>query len=458
MSAALAALVGALAAAPSRPAQEAASLPEAVAAIDGRPIELERFARFVLDENERSGAGAEALEQLLQERLTEAEARRRGIRVSEAELDERAAQIDRGLREQSQGRLGLEDHLASLRLDRAEFRALLRKSIACERMMAADFGLPAGAPLPAEKQSLWFEELKARARVRTEGLAAGAAAQWDEGVISGAEWALKLFRSLPAAEADRLFEDFVGVELLLAEGQAQGLEVTAQRVAREVEERSRLLREKLAAEGLPNDGIDYLGTLKARGDDPDRVTNGDRFRAEILLKDLARRRHGQDGFRRFYDQRKADFDRAFGRRARVSTIFLKASQQKSAGVLRTWTEASAELESLRRRIESDGAPLSEGFSSQARLRSEHESAARGGDLGFLSAAGLEKLGLPASLLDEKPGSLVGPIVTADGVHLLHAGESRSAAPFEEIAAEVEKAARRQLLQDLRKEHKVERRI
>jgi parvulin-like peptidyl-prolyl isomerase len=431
-----------------------------VATIDGRAIPADRFARFVLVEREHSSAGAEALQQLVQERLVEREARRRGIRVTEQDVDLRARQIEEGLRAQSQGRQGLDDHLAGLKISRDAFRVLLHKSIACERMMAADFGLPAGALVPPEKQSLWFRDLESRASVTKEGLPAGVAATVEGQAIARTAWALKIFEGLPPAEGDKLFEDFIAVDLLLTEGAKEGIEVGPEQIRREIEERSRLVREMLTGEGLPSEGVDYLSTLKARGEDPAALLEGERFRAEIVLKELARRRFGEDGFRAFYEERRAVFDQAFGRRVRVATLFLKAAQQKSAKVARTWTEASEELEALKVRVlaESAGRTVAETFASLAKLRSEHESAARGGDLGLLSQAQLEKRGLPPSLLDVPPGTLEGPIVTADGVHLFFVVEARAASPFEEIVGEVEKSARREVVKRLRDACKVERKI
>ncbi len=429
-----------------------------VAVIAGREIEADRFARFVLDEKEHDGAGAEALDQLVQERLVDHEARRRGVRVADADVTARLTELDRGLREQSGGKSGLDEQLAAMKVDRAAFQALLKKSIACERMMAADYALPAGRPVPPEKQSLWFQELRLRDGVRTADLPEGVAAEVGGETIGRTEWGLKLFQTIGTQESDKLFDEFVGVELLLAEGKTLGLEVTAERIAREIEERSQLLRDKLASEGLKSDGVDYRSTLKARGEELDVVTRTDRFRAEILLKDLARARFGQDGFRAFFEERRAEFDRAFGRRVRLSTIFLKAAPQKSAKVLRTWGEASGELDLLKRRLASGSAPLPETFASLARLRSEDESAIRGGDLGFLSLAELEKRSLATTLLDQAQGELVGPVVGTEGVHLLLVTEKRGASPFDEIVGEVEKSARRELLKRLRADKKVERRI
>ncbi len=429
-----------------------------VGTIGDTPISEERFAQFVLAEQGRSGSAAEALDHLIQERLVAIEAHRRGIIVTEADIEARIAALDQGLRDHSRGASGIEEQLAAMKIDLATFRTLLRKSIAAERMMCVDYGLKSGSEVPPEKQSLWFQELKSREAVHLDGLPEGVAATIGEERIAATDWGLELFRSLKEADGNQLFEEFVGIQLLLAEGKARGLTVTSEHIAHEVQERSAQLVAKLRAEGMATEGVDYLGTLEARGDDPKQVVASDRFRAAILLKELARQRYGADGWRHYYDDHRADFDRAFGRRVHIATLFLRASQQKSAKIPRTWESATDELDQMKRRALTGDAPLTEAFATLARLRSEHASASRGGDLGFLSAPQLEQLHLSTSALDEKGGALLGPLVTPEGVHLLLVLEQRAASPFEEIVTEVEQAARRELIQQLRAAVKVERKI
>lgn len=434
-----------------------------IGTLDGQALASARFAEFVLAEQGKSGAGLEALDHLVQAQLVALEATRRGILVTERDLDDRVAALDQQLKQSSDGKLSIADQLAAMNLDASAFRTLLRQSIACERMMGADYGLRSDAEIPREKQSLWFQELKGRYGVRTEQLPAGAAAVLlEEGqgerVVSRVEWGLELFRALAPADADRLFDEYIGIELLLGAAKQARLEVTPEHVAREVQERTKQLAAKLKAAGMAADDVDYLATLRARGDDPDAVLASDRFRAEILLKELARQRYGADGWKRFYADHKADFDREFGRRVRVSTIHLRADAKAGGPAGRTLAEATAALEGVKQRAQAGDVPVAEAFASFARLRSEHESAARGGDLGFLAAEELERAGLPSALLDEKQGALVGPLPTLSGAHLLRVTEQRAASPFEEVVGEVEKAARRQLLQELRKAAKVERKI
>jgi len=443
----LVACMVAVAAAPSREQE--------IGTIDGRPIAVDSFARFVLSEQE-AGAATDALDHLIQERIVELESRRRGIVVTDGDVAARLAELEQRARKESQGKVGLDEQLAATKVDRAEFQRLMRKMIACERMMAADFGTR--EEVTPAKQSLWFQEQRARAGVRTEKLPDGVAAVvGEEEQIATVDWALMLFRRLPEADAAKLFDEYVGIDLLFAAAKAKGLVVTPQHVAREVQERNEALAARLRDAHMPTEGVDYLATLKARGDDPDAVLASDRFRAEILLKELTRQRHGADGWRAYYDAHRAEFDQAFGRRVRLATIYLRAEPQK-VGKGRTWAEAVAELEPLKARAQQGDVPVAEAFASFARLKSEHESAKRGGDLGFLSEAQLQQIGLPATLLDEKPASLLGPMPAPHGVHLLRVLEQRAASPFDEIVGEVEKAARRALLQELRGSAKVERKI
>ena len=235
--------------------------------------------------------------------------------------------------------------------------------------------------------------------------------------------------------------------------------MTAEAIQKLVDERSAQLREVLRGQGMPTDGVDYLSTLKARGDDPEVVLKSDKLKAEVVLNELTRRTHGKDGFKSYYESRRADFDALFGRKVQLADIFLIAAMKKSAKVPRTYADASRELDEMKQRLAGDPATLAAAFASQARLHSEDARSSRGGgELGFLGARDLEERGLPVALLDETSGRLFGPVNAPNGVHLLLVGEKRDASPFEEIRGEVEKAARRSVLEELEKGVKIERNL
>jgi parvulin-like peptidyl-prolyl isomerase len=455
-------IVALIAAAQAKPAAKGDAARDAsriVARIGDLAITAETFASFVLDERATTQQGSEALEVLVQERVVEVEAARRGLSVDAAAVTARMAELDKKMREQTGGKTGLADYLAATRhMTEAEFRAKLPTAMLAERMMHEDFGLAAAELVPAEKQGLWFRDGH-RPEVKRDGLPAGVAASVGGKEVRRSDWGITLFGALADQDEENLFKDFVGAQLLLKRGRELDIKVTAEEIQKEVDERSALLREVLAKQGMPTDGVDWLSTIKSRGDDPAVVLNSDKFKAEIILKELTRRLHGKDGFKGYYEARRADFDALFGRKVQLATIFLIAAPKKSAKVTRTWAEATHELDLLKDRLSGDPGALAAAFASQARIHSEEARSARsGGDLGFLGLKELGERGLPTSLLDEKAGTLYGPLNTAGGVHLLLVGEKKDASPFEEIRAEVEKAARRNVLEDLQKDVKIERNL
>jgi len=409
------------------------------------PVSLDAFTAFVLVDEGASPDGAIALDALVQERIVAVEAQRRGLSIDEPTLDRRIRELDAMIQKskvEAGGILGLarQQHLTL-----PELREKIRMSMLAEQMMAADFGLKAGAGIPEEKQSLWYHDQK-RAAVKRDGLPVGVIAEVEGRAVRRTDWGTLLYRQLPEKQQEKLREEFKGATLLLRRGAEAKIEVTKELVDREIAARDQALVKMLAQQGMPNQGVGYLDYLKAKGQDPVAVVQSDRFRAEVVLNELARRKHGRDGFKAYYEANRADFDKRFGRKIRLAAIFLAAAPRKSAKVTRTWAEATDELDRLKSRILADPNAVPPTFGSQAAIHSDDAATrARGGDLGLLGHDALDARGLPDSLLDEKAGRVVGPINARDGVYLLLVGDPSPASPFEEIQDEVEKAARREVL-------------
>lgn len=419
------------------------------------PVTLDAFTAFVLVDEATSSDGAAALDALVQQRIVAVEAQRRGLSVDEPTVDRRIRDLDAGLLKSTGGKKGIEQFRSEQHLSLAEFRDKLRLAILAEQMMASDFGLAVGNGIPEEKQSLWYHDQK-RAAVKREKLPPGVVADVEGHLVHGTEWGTLLYRQLPDKGQEKMREEFKGAALLLHRGRAQKIEVDAKAVDQEIAERDRQLAQMLTNEGVPAQGVGFLAAIKARGQDPDAFVNGDRFRAEITLKLLTRQQHGGDCFKAYYEAHRAEFDKSFGRKVRLASIFLEAAPKKSAKIARTWAEATDELDHMKSRILSDPSSVTATFCSQAAMHSEDKaSRARGGDLGFLGPEALEARGLTNSLLDEATGSVVGPINARDGVYLLLIGEKRAASPFEEIREEVEKAARREVLVEATKDTTIE---
>ncbi len=429
----------------------------AVAHLQGVPITESALADFALGEHENSDNAQAALDHLIEDALVEQEARRRGVMISDRQVEGRIEALDREVRNQSNGRLCLADQLAQQGVVIEEFRALLRKSIACETMMAEDFGMPPESSIPEEKHKVWFSDIRLRSTVEKTGLPAGCAARVGDGSIPRSLWAITFLRSLSEKDRAQHVEDLIDVRLILAEARRLNLEVSKSDQERELSELDEHLLTKLKAEGLQTDGISYLQVLESRGRSPAEYLDSERFRARILIKRVADLRHGKDSYRQFYEDRKPAFDKKHGRRLSLSTIFLRAGGKKSAQFRRDYAEAEAALNQMRNRLEQGGTLVEEQFSQLARIWSEDvASGSRGGALGDLSQADLERLSLPADLMNHRASDLVGPWVSSGGTHLFLIRGFVPALTFEELGKEIRAEARRELLSELRSTAKVER--
>jgi Asp-tRNA(Asn)/Glu-tRNA(Gln) amidotransferase A subunit family amidase len=171
----------------------------------------------------------------------------------------------------------------------------------------------------------------------------------------------------PEKEQEKLREDFKGATILLRRGADAKVEATKELLEREIAARDQALVKTLAQQGVPSQGVGFLDAVKARGQDPVAFVQSDRFRAEVVLYELARRQHGRDGFKAYYESNRADFDKRFGRRIRLAAIFLAAAPKKSAKVTRTWAEATDELDRLKGRILADPNAVPQTFGSQAAI-------------------------------------------------------------------------------------------
>jgi parvulin-like peptidyl-prolyl isomerase len=421
-----------------------------VARLGDVSITATELGEFVLQEKSGSEDLQRVLEQLIEEALVELAAEQRGLVVEERDIDRRLQALDQQLRQSGQAS-GVEAMLVDQGIAREEFRVLLRKSIAADWMMREDFGLQADDPLPEAKQSLWMKEMRLRFPVETPAAktSASLAARVGDRTISRTQLAHKTLFALAAEERDKLLEDYVTIRLLLQRASADEVVIRRQEIDVELAERDRLLRAKLDQQGIAVEGITYLGMVEARGQDPARHLESERFRAEILQRLLAAREFGADGYRAFYESHQAEFDQKFGEKVRLATIFLQTQK-------RTPQAALDELTALRERLEQAEEPLAQHFGRLARIYSESPSRERGGDLGPQSWETLESLEIAAVLQSLQPGQLAGPVLTAQGAHLLLFTDHWQAASFEKILPQIEREARRQFVLKLRAQTVIER--
>jgi len=416
-------------------------LPPGIIATAGElQIGESEFHTYLVRLHRGQETGKALLEQIVRETAIRQEASRRGVSVSTRILDERIGELDRALKAQTNGKKGLVTYLQDEGIDQQTFFEALRLSILHEKMARADFKLSSQEAVPAAKQNLWLKELLSKKKVVITGLEGSDVAIVDGERIGAEDFGRRLVAHLGRDEACGILREMIGIRLIEARGRELGLELTESDVEQEVTQREVMLQTKAGFEG-----ISYADFLKAStGKDLAELQRSRKFRAEVLMKKIAKSQHTYEELVRFFESNRAFFEERYGEAARVATIFLKAVRFPNQHVSRTFEDAKEELEAIARRVAQGEAV----FENMARIYSEHEAASRGGDLGFLTAAsasaakGLKEIARAA--IQAEPGAILGPFETNEGCHLIQVLEKRGSIAFDAIRDEVEREARQQL--------------
>ncbi|MBI4880687.1 MAG: peptidylprolyl isomerase [Planctomycetes bacterium] len=429
---------------PLRPGADEDGLPaEAAAVVDGSVLSEEAFCAFVGHEYRHEERAQQLTEVVIQQRLIEAEAERRGITIAAGELEERLRQLEAETERETGGTRSLASLFQEHGVAREQFLPFLRSTLLAEELVRLEFRLPPGSAVPYEKTNIWLQDHLARAVLRRSDLPPGTALTVNGLPVTDAEVGRNYLADQPHRKKDLLTE-FVDSWLVEREAAKAGIELAAQDIESALAERDERVRGDARYAGASLEEL-----LAKTGRDLAWLKESTRFRCQMLLERLVDLRHPGAELQAFYEREIEYFDRNFGPAVRLRAIFLRAGPEgaKSQGFApRLYEDAEAELRAL-------GARIAEGevdFAEAARGRSEHASAARGGDLGFIDASHpslgeLARAGLAAAQ-DLVP---LPPLRVAEGVFLGEVTERRPKPAFEEIKAQVRRKAAADLIQGWR---------
>ena len=140
--------------------------------------------------------------------------------------------------------------------------------------------------------------------------------------------------------------------------------------------------------------------------------------------------------RRFYDENIGEFTGI--EQAKVRVISINRTNRTGDEARSMIAEIMAEVYDARDRLagaSGTATELTEVFAQIARARSEHDSAMQGGDLGWVTADGLDPR-LTQAIFSMKPGTISGIIDTLRGPFLVYVEDRKEAAvePFESARA------------------------
>ena len=440
----------------------AATLPVAEAArpsdearfeLNGEKIDEQTFHAFVGAEYRDSRDASAIFQSLYRERVIEAEARRLGVDVAPAEIDQRLSGIERQTVVESGGAKDLDAVLAETGVSRREFRLVLERSLLLEKIARHGYGNPDGEVSDA-KVTLWLQDRMKRAVIETRRLPSGVVARVDGEPITVAEFGRRYATQFPAGSERlrRLETECLRAEIARQAAQREGIEIDRPAVDAAVAERERALR---ARPGFGDTTLDEF--LQKTGSSVAVLREKPSFLTQLRLDRLVTEVHhpGPELYF-FYRSRIEEFDRLYGETVDLSVILLKAGEPGAtqAGFApRRVEDASAELSALRRRIE-QGRHV---FASIAQTRSDHPTAQAGGAIGWVGAAH-EEFGPLASVALEadEDASLLGPIRHGEGVWLIEIHGRRPPPRYAGMIREIRRHAALRLLDGIARQAHVVR--
>ncbi len=424
-------------------------LPPGLAAV-GRGIEIREsdLYLYIASAHENTETGRSLLQQMVHETAIRQEMERRKINIPKSTLENRFHELDEAVKAESGGESGLADTIREQGVDEKDFYMALELSIAHEIMARSDFGLGADEAVPVEKLNLWLKELLSKKKILTLNPEKGAIGRVDDETITRDAFAGRLVSLLGEKEVSGFLTEMIGIALILARAGELGLSLSEAEIDEELREREEKLRAKTGI-----DSLTYADFLKASGQSLDEVRKSDKFRAEILLKKIARMSQSESDLKSFFEKNREFFELRFGKAARVATIFLKAARFPNIHVNRSFEDAEQELIAIKKRVEKGEIE----FATMARICSEHESARNGGEIGFLSPGVKGELAeIATAALGAATESLLGPFRTPKGCHLVKVLGKRGPAEYGSLEEEVARRARQELYSSMLRDAKIER--
>ena len=439
---------------PSQASPQEASTERAPLAARGRELELTlpELEPVLLDRFAMAEQGREILDLLLKARLLEVLAREAGIEVTNGDVNERWAKLDR------QAKLsdprGIAGQLEDSGLAPEEFREFLRLAIVQERLTRRAMELEPDVPVSGDQQEVWLKQ-----EMDQRGLELPPP-PWSEGFVArcgNVEIGVDEFGAFLRQRLEREAVRDTAWHMLLEKGLRKRMpDLSSEAIAAGIEAEIERRRRKHM---LEHPGISFEQRLGAAGRTLETL-QGD---PSVLVATLTRLwvdRSGPEGLREAFEAERGFFEGRFGRAVRAHMLFLIAGKFVNDLVPRSFEEAERQLVEYRGRIgnREDFEALAGTYSEEPRSRNER------GALGWVTSGDPRvPETIRAALFDfvdtgnrvPAEGTAVGPVRLESGSALLWVSEVRPSPTWEVMSERVHEELRRRLVEDILTPEQVE---
>jgi len=396
---------------------------EPVAAFADQVIPYRDLYRLLIQ-----GYGQQTIAEQVQDRLIRQEEARRGIAVSDAQVEAKVREAREELRGAPGPKMTLEELLAARKMTPDQFKGELRDQIALERMVRQDLRLGETTAVQDGHISKWIADVRGRAKLRglREGLRPGVVAMVNGEEIAEADIVRELVDRVRRSELQKLVDHLADekiIEKVMVEQKISVSEADIEAMVKNLED--------TVHKGPGMDGVTLESYLDASNKTMQDIRG--QFKHAIGLRKIVARQVTEAQLRLAFQE----FQEAYtGKTVHAEHIValavdVRTMQPKDE---QAFDRALAKILNIEARIRGGAS-----FEEMALKESEDPgSAKKAGDLGFIRRLGdvTEEVAAMAFLL--KVNEVSPPVRSPYGYHLVKVLEVRPGKPvrFEDVRDQV----------------------
>ncbi|MEE9394751.1 MAG: peptidylprolyl isomerase [Planctomycetota bacterium] len=379
----------------------------AVAVVNGSALSIAEYSQSIYERFVGHKQGIEALDDLIDRRIISAQMAKRGLSVSDTELNAHYSDLDKRYRQQSKGQMGLDKVIAQKGISKGVFMSRLRLQLSLKRMTAQDFKRKDVSPAD-QQQWLRSKKLDARLEQDPKKLPANAASRVYDRYITYEDFARNVSVLLPERDVVDLIRTRLETRLALDLAKKQGIIIS------EADRKAQFKTIKTNFESNPKfKGMDFEDLIKQRtGMSMEAYRRGPGFEREVALSLLGLHYVPDDQTAATYDKYKDHF----GPLQDVRHIFIRGSKNAGSNQnVRSLTKAKEHADAVYGRIKK-GAK----FQDLVKLMSDDANTKfQGGRLDIFTPASARNFPALEKLLKTMQiGDIKGPIASPRGYHII----------------------------------------
>lgn len=402
----------------------------------GVEITFADLDRVLIEKYAMSPAGRDALEHLIHVKVLDQLAKENRLEVSERQMQAKAKELEAEIVANGDAK-SLADFLDQNKTPEWMFKESLRVGILHEELARRALRIKPGRTILGALQEQWLNDQLEERGVETP------APPWPNGIVATSgnvrvrqsEYLRHLQVLLPHDDLRAACR-----HLILEKAMRRRLsDVAPDAIEREIEKE--LMRREARVKTNPKfQGLTYKQIMGSRGLIEGSVTRDPELVATALTHIWVDRNHGEDGLREAYAADRVAFDAQYGEAFEVYGLFLNAAELPNKLNPRTFEQAKAEIDRIRRDIESEHITADHRLKAfQAKIEAHSQDAASRNQEGLIGWVTREDERVPEDLREaiyrqygrgaaarEANDRLIGPLRLPTGYALVWVGARRDA--------------------------------